>query len=823
MGTGATQVSTRVRFADAFQRIGVGRNGTADWSPRIFAASLALAFFLIASAPANALVSGHIYVSSMGGGLGSENGQFGNAAGTIFGMGVAVDQSNGDVFVTDPHSARVQKFNAAGEFLQAWGYGVSNGANERQVCNAPAACQAGIPGAAPGQFDHPTSIAIDNSGGESDGDVYVADTSTPVGGGSNYIHKFKSDGTYIGRINGSETPGGVFTSLTYRGAMAVDGEGFLWVADGGRLIKFTSEVDNEYVGGSEFNFGSITSLAVNSAGTRLYVIAGYAGVFRLAANGSTSEEIFPAGTGESIFAIGENPWIGVDPVTDHAYLAGGDQIREIGLDNKPAAPNFGPPDLGNLGVNGGLAVKESTGVVYVADTGAGKVLAFAPRTVPDVATAAPTNIGTEGATLNGQVGPEAAGGGDVSDCHFEIGTDTSYGTSVPCEQATPYSSPTVVSADVSGLPAEMTYHYRLVAANSVDANQGEDRTFTLHSVLGITTDPATNPTPDGLTLNGSFEPAEAATHYYFEWGLDSSYGNTTSTPPGDDVVSGTGTKHVAVQLNGLSSYRKYHYRIVATNSIGTSYGEDAIATTEPPFLPVVSGTYSGAATDRSATVGASINPRFGDTVYTFEYGPSESYGQETPLSSAIGADDLNHPVVAELSNLDPGTTYHFRAVAINFGGTTHGTDQTFTTQDAPSIESLGASAVTQTTATIVASINPKLSATTYSFEFGTGPSYGSSTPPTELAADGLGHTASASLSGLTPNTTYHFRAVADNGVGRSVGADQTFTTAPLPPVQAQARPLTCRKKFVKKRGKCVKRGPGKHRHGQKKRGQGSGR
>ena len=118
----------------------------------------------------------------MGGGLGSENGQFGDFAGTVFGMGVAVDQSNGDVFVTDPHSARVQKFNAAGEFLQAWGYGVSNGANERQVCNAPAACQVGIPGAAPGQFDHPTSIAIDNSGGESDGDVYVADTSTPVGG-----------------------------------------------------------------------------------------------------------------------------------------------------------------------------------------------------------------------------------------------------------------------------------------------------------------------------------------------------------------------------------------------------------------------------------------------------------------------------------------------------------------------------------------------------------------------------------------------------------------------------------------------------------------
>ena len=779
---------------------------------RAFAVAIVvLAFALIASAPAQALVSGHTYAYSFGDGLGSENGQFGSSSG-IFAMGVAVDQSNGDIYVADPFNSRIQKFDTSGNFLQAWGYGVANGANESQVCNAPAACQAGIPGAAPGQFEHPTSIAVDNSGGESDGAVYVADTSTPVGGSGNYVLKFTRNGAYVGKIDGSNTPGGPFNSLTYRQAIAVDGNGFLWVADGGRIVKFTGESENEYVGGSELaKFGSITSIATNAAGTRLFVIAGYAGVFRLSANGLSQDEIFPGNSGESVFAIGEAPWIGVDPVTEHAYVAYDNQVREYGLDNQQAAPIFGP---GRISVSGGLAFDDNTGVVYVADVGTGNVLAFEPRAVPTVETKDATDIGTDGATLNGEVAPEPAGGGDVTDCHFEIGTDTSYGTSLPCDQATPYTGPRTVSAEVSGLPMEATYHYRLVASNSIDANPGEDRTFAVHAVLGIKTEPATQQTPSSVTLNGSFDPAGRDTHYYFEWGTDTSYGNVTVAAPGVDAGSADGVAHFSAPIGSLSSYAKYHYRIVATNNLGTSYGDDEVAVTAPPDLPTISGTFAGPVTDVRATVGAAINPNLGDTFYGFEYGPTTSYGLETLPSETIAADDSDHPVTTELSGLRPGTTYHLRALAVNFGGTTHGPDLTFTTQDAPKVESTDASSVTQTTATLDARINPSLSATSYRFEFGPSSSYGESTPSSPvIGADNVAHSASATISGLAPGTIYHYRAVAGNTIGTMSSVDQTFTTAPPSAKRGTAPPAhKCRKGFVRRRGRCVRRRHAKHRN-----------
>ena len=66
----------------------------------------------------------------------------------------------------------------------------------------------------------------------------------------------------------------------------------------------------------------------------------------------------------------------------------------------------------------------------------------------------------------------------------------------------------------------------------------------------------------------------------------------------------------------------------------------------------------------------------GDTTYVFQYGVDASYGSQTDMSPSIGSDDTAHAVTSVLGGLTPGTTYHFRAVAINFGGTTPGPDVT---------------------------------------------------------------------------------------------------------------------------------------------------
>jgi hypothetical protein len=87
----------------------------------------------------------------------------------------------------------------------------------------------------------------------------------------------------------------------------------------------------------------------------------------------------------------------------------------------------------------------------------------------------------------------------------------------------------------------------------------------------VTTGRATNVAKNSATLNGTVNPNGMATTYYFQWGLTSSYGNATSTQS-----AGSGVSNVAVSANltGLTPKTTYHYRLVATNSFGTSYGAD---------------------------------------------------------------------------------------------------------------------------------------------------------------------------------------------------------------------------------------------------------
>ena len=181
----------------------------------------------------------------------------------------------------------------------------------------------------------------------------------------------------------------------------------------------------------------------------------------------------------------------------------------------------------------------------------------------------------------------------------------------------------------------------------------------------------------------------------------------------------------------------------------------------------------------NATLGTKITPGFGATVYLFEYGPTAAYGQATPVSDSIGADNSSHPVTTVLNGLAPGTTYHARPVAINFGGTTHGADVTFTTPTAPQVVSSSASETSRTATTLRALIRPGFRSTTYHFEYGPTPAYGMRTPESvPIGGDGIAHEAVAVIGGLASGTAYHFRVVATNAVGTVAGPDQAFITQP---------------------------------------------
>jgi len=96
--------------------------------------------------------------------------------------------------------------------------------------------------------------------------------------------------------------------------------------------------------------------------------------------------------------------------------------------------------------------------------------------------------------------------------------------------------------------------------------------------------------------------------------------------------------------------------------------------------------------------------------------------------------------------------------------------------DPPAATTGAATDVTGTTATLNGTVAPNKEDTTYWFEYGTSTSYGSLTAQAGPVKGNAAKSVAAAITGLVPNTTYHFRLVVRNPSGTSTGADATFTT-----------------------------------------------
>lgn len=99
--------------------------------------------------------------------------------------------------------------------------------------------------------------------------------------------------------------------------------------------------------------------------------------------------------------------------------------------------------------------------------------------------------------------------------------------------------------------------------------------------------------------------------------------------------------------------------------------------------------------------------------------------------------------------------------------------------------------IAATTATVTATVSPNGESTTYWFEYGTTTAYGGKTASGGPIKGNGDRSVSASLTGLSPSTTYHYRVVAANASGTVTGADATFTTtapgaSPTPALTATA-------------------------------------
>jgi hypothetical protein len=94
----------------------------------------------------------------------------------------------------------------------------------------------------------------------------------------------------------------------------------------------------------------------------------------------------------------------------------------------------------------------------------------------------------------------------------------------------------------------------------------------------------------------------------------------------------------------------------------------------------------------------------------------------------------------------------------------------------PAVTNSSPSDLSQSGATLTGTVNPNGQSTTYHFEYGTTPAYGTQTSPANVGSGSTPVGVHQAVFGLTPNTTYHYRLVATSSAGTTNGTDQTFTT-----------------------------------------------
>jgi subtilase family serine protease len=192
--------------------------------------------------------------------------------------------------------------------------------------------------------------------------------------------------------------------------------------------------------------------------------------------------------------------------------------------------------------------------------------------------------------------------------------------------------------------------------------------------------------------------------------------------------------------------------------------------------PGPDGTYTRSTGATSVQLQAGIYPNSSDTIYSWQYGTTAGYGQGTATADA-GSGQAPVTVSSTLPGLAPRTTYHYRLVAQNAYGTMYGYDSVLTTTatSAPRVSAVKATLTGQRTAKLKATVDVQGGTATYHFVYGTGNRYRNRTAPAPLSG-GSGTPVAATLTGLSPHTTYQVKLVASSAGGSAESPVKTFTT-----------------------------------------------
>jgi NHL repeat len=439
--------------------------------------ALAIAVFALA-AVLGVAVAQAAFMSSVG-----SFASFGSGAGQLQNpSGMASDQRSGNVYIADTGNNRVEKFDATGNFIAAWGWGVADGQAMSEVCTSN--CQPGIAGSGPGQLSFPNSIATGSTG-----KVYVGDS------GNQRVEKFDAAGHFLGTIDGSSAPQGHFQGQPQ---VAVDQAGNLWVADTGTANVIEFSAADKFLRQWNDSNGSPTAIAVDSNNNAVYLLdaVGLADRYTLTGDwkGEVDRTVFFGSngfSGPSATALALDSKTGNLYVDHSAFAFGGPgsdvtvyDRNGIQLDDIALGDTADSQGLTFSSLSGG-ANKPGQQRLYVSDRTANNVTIYKGQSTPG----APL-VTHESATPSGKTTATLAAGivplGSDTTCDFEYVANADFlasgfddATSVPCSPADLGSgfAYQAASANLSGLRLGAHYHYRVVATSSAGTTTGAAQEF----------------------------------------------------------------------------------------------------------------------------------------------------------------------------------------------------------------------------------------------------------------------------------------------------------------------------------------------------------
>jgi hypothetical protein len=644
-------------------------------------------------------------------------GEFGSLGGALSNpQGIAINQETGNLYVSGSN-LRVDEFSASGAFIAAFGKEVV--ASGPGKVSATSAVQTLTVTATGGNY----TLSF---GGKTTAELaFNASAAT--------IQSALTGLTSIGAGNATvtETGAGVF-KITFAGALANNPEPLITAASAptpNELSGGTASVVNTTTGATGFS----VCVAANGDVCKTGTSASAAGAFKSNFNGYPA--VAPAG------APNAGDVLVADPANLRVQEFGpsGAFVRAFGFDVVSAGPDNKGTGFEVCSVAEGDACK-----IGITGAGSGQFANSVNRVAEDAA----GDIYTVESTVN-----------------FRVQKFT-----LPGNVVTPQGN--FSEANLKGAAASS-------APNEVAIDPGTQDVLVVKAFLAGATPNCPETGAPSIAERRIVEVSAAGA-------LEATHG----------ACAGFAVNSPSIPLNGLAVRSSASTGDLYASFSATATSESKLVDLNAPLTPPSVG-FSGVSgiTAHAATVSGFVNPNgpaipYGlPTGYHINYKRTSdpTFSHAPAVNIDLGKGTSNQLVSQQLIGLEAGTSYEAQIFAGRGFNSASAATSTFTfttpastpTMTTPTATTAATESAAQ--AALYGSVNPQSQASTYHFEYGKTTAYGTNVPVGEEAV-GSGANAipvTQVISGLQPETTYHFRVFAKNASGGAVSPDQTFTTPPL--------------------------------------------